>query len=158
MLVKQIGLKEAMELAAKGREVMVMAPSIPEPKQWGDYCPDTVQGMLSGCMFFRREPAMANPGMEAQDSHTDGDAAGASGSAAEQAGKRVGAGGKRKRIDTGKILALHKAGWSNVKIAEEMGTSDVTVGKYLKQMKEGQDENSQAMPRAARGGTDRCDQ
>lgn len=147
MFVKQIGLKEAMELAAKGREVMVMAPSIPEPKQWGDYRPDTVQGMLSGCMFFRREPAMANPGleaavqgMEAQDPHTDGDAAGASGSAAEQAGKRVGAGGKRKRIDAGKILALHKAGWSNVKIAEEMGTSDVTVGKYLKQMKEGQDE------------------
>lgn len=61
MFVKQIGLKEAMELAAKGREVMVMAPSIPEPKQWGDYCPDTVQGMLSGCMFFRREPAMADP-------------------------------------------------------------------------------------------------
>lgn len=148
MFVKQIGLKEAMELAAKGREVMVMAPSIPEPKQWGDYCPDTVQGMLSGCMFFRREPAMANPGFEAavqgmgaQDPHTDGDAAGASRGAAEQAGKRVGAGGKRKRIDAGKILALHKAGWSNVKIAEEMGTSDVTVGKYLKQMKEGQDEN-----------------
>lgn len=40
-------------------------------------------------------------------------------------------------------MALHKAGWSNVKIADELGISDVTVGKYLKQM-EGQDESVDA--------------
>ena len=45
-------------------------------------------------------------------------------------------GGKKKQIDTGKLLALHKAGWSNVKIADELGISDMTVGRYLKMMAE----------------------
>lgn len=31
-------------------------------------------------------------------------------------------------------LALHKAGWSNVEIADELGISDMTVGRYLKLM------------------------
>ena len=44
-----------------------------------------------------------------------------------------------KQIDTGKLLALHKAGWSNVKIADELGISDVTVGKYLKRAEEKED-------------------
>lgn len=44
--------------------------------------------------------------------------------------------GGKKQIDMGKLMALHKAGWSNVKIADELGISDVTVGKYLKQMAE----------------------
>lgn len=39
---------------------------------------------------------------------------------------------KRKKIDTGKILALHNAGWSNVKIADEMRLHPITVGKYVK--------------------------
>jgi len=38
----------------------------------------------------------------------------------------------RKNIDTGKIIALHNAGWSNVKIADEMGLSPITIGKYVK--------------------------
>ena len=45
----------------------------------------------------------------------------------------------KKPIDTGKLLALHKAGWSNVKIADELGISDVTVGKYLKRAEEKED-------------------
>ena len=44
--------------------------------------------------------------------------------------------GGKKQIDMGKLMALHKAGWSNVKIADELGISDVTVGKYLKQTEE----------------------
>jgi len=37
----------------------------------------------------------------------------------------------RQKLDLGKMAALHKAGWSNVKIAKELGTSDMTVAKYL---------------------------
>lgn len=44
--------------------------------------------------------------------------------------------GSKKQIDMGKLRALHKAGWSNVKNADELGISDVTVGKYLKQTEE----------------------
>lgn len=47
---------------------------------------------------------------------------------------------RAKKIDTGKLLALHKAGWRNVKIAEELGVSDVTVGNYLRKMKEKQND------------------
>ena len=41
---------------------------------------------------------------------------------------------KRKQVDTGKIMALHNAGWSNVKIADEMKLHPITVGKYIKQL------------------------
>lgn len=39
-------------------------------------------------------------------------------------------------MDTGKLMALHNAGWSNIKIGQELGISDFTVRKYLKEMKE----------------------
>ena len=57
MFIKQIDEKTALELAAKGREVMVLVPGGKEPK-WESMMPDTLQKMLEGCMFFRREPAM----------------------------------------------------------------------------------------------------
>lgn len=46
-------------------------------------------------------------------------------------------GKSRKQIDTGKIMALHNAGWSNVKIADEMGLSAITVGKYVNKLLKG---------------------
>ncbi len=42
------------------------------------------------------------------------------------------AGSKRSGIDHGKIVALHEAGWSVAKIADEMGTTSVTVRNHLK--------------------------
>ena len=41
--------------------------------------------------------------------------------------------GTKKEFDTGKMNALLKAGWSVPKIADEMGVSDPTVRKYMKQ-------------------------
>jgi predicted transcriptional regulator len=38
-----------------------------------------------------------------------------------------------KPIDTGKILALSKAGWTTAAIAAEMGISQPTVLKYIRQ-------------------------
>ena len=42
-------------------------------------------------------------------------------------------GGDRRslKLDLGKIGALHAAGWSNAKIAQEMGCSPQTIGNYL---------------------------
>lgn len=52
----------------------------------------------------------------------------------------TGAKRKRKSVDVGKILALHKAGWSNVKIADELGMNEKTVWYYVdKARKESQD-------------------
>lgn len=38
----------------------------------------------------------------------------------------------KKRIDDGKIMALRRAGWSQAKIADEMGISVATVNKHIK--------------------------
>ena len=58
MYVKQVSMEEALRLASKGREIMVMAPGIEGENGWKDHMPDTLAGMLDGCMFFRDEPAM----------------------------------------------------------------------------------------------------
>ncbi|PNV62234.1 hypothetical protein C0033_08965 [Clostridium sp. chh4-2] len=74
--------------------------------------------------------------------NADGAVAGASTGTEKQATKRVVTGAKRKRksVDVGKILALHKAGWSNVKIADELGMNEKTVWYYVdKARKESQD-------------------
>lgn len=39
---------------------------------------------------------------------------------------------KRKKVDTGKIIALWNAKWSSYEIAKEMGVSIPTVNKYIK--------------------------
>ena len=128
MIVKQIDQKTALELAAKGREVMVLIPA-GETEGWKDMMPDTLQNMLEGCMFFRREPAMEREIVS---------------TAPPPRKKLQKSGGVKKQIDTGKLLALHKAGWSNAKIANELGVSDVTVGKYLKQLTEEKENEQQS--------------
>lgn len=42
---------------------------------------------------------------------------------------------KAVKVDTGKIKALHKAGWSVAKIADEIGCSEQTVYNHLKRIK-----------------------
>lgn len=41
----------------------------------------------------------------------------------------------RKKIDRGKVLALHRAGWSNKKIADEMACSEASISMILKEEK-----------------------
>ena len=57
MYVKQIDIKTALQLAAKGKEVLVMLPA-GKDSGWDDMMPDTLGHLLEGCLFFRREPAM----------------------------------------------------------------------------------------------------
>ena len=40
-------------------------------------------------------------------------------------------------VDHGKIMALHKAGWTVAKIADELGCSGQTVRNHLNQEKDG---------------------
>lgn len=37
----------------------------------------------------------------------------------------------KKTVDVGKLIALHNAGWSVAKIADELGVSTRTVYNYL---------------------------
>ena len=45
--------------------------------------------------------------------------------------------GGRKKLDWGKIKALHDAGWSHAKIADEMGCTVATVDTGLSKMRKG---------------------
>ena len=42
----------------------------------------------------------------------------------------------RKKIDRGKVMALHNAGWTNKKIADEMACSEWSVSMILKELSE----------------------
>lgn len=128
MFVKQIDIKTALELAAKGKEVLVMAPITTDPEKWIDYEPNTLGHMLEGCLFFRREPAME---VELVGEEPQQEAAGEDDQSPDPPPA-----GKRKKIDTGKLIALHKAGWPVAKIAEELRVSERAVYLNLQKMKE----------------------
>lgn len=63
MFVKQVNKKTALELAAKGHEIKVLVPS--PTGNWVDMLPQTLDKMLSDCLFFRSEAAMIDPEFEA---------------------------------------------------------------------------------------------
>lgn len=158
MLVKQIDRKTALELAAKGVTVNILAPSTPDPQEWMDYEPDTLDNLLDKCLFFRQVPAVENEAFEAAvrdmisegccENAADSDKAlpgsqpepgpseepSGGGSREEPTGKVSST--KRKKVDTGKLLALRKAGWSMKKIGEELGISEGSVFNYLKKLEE----------------------
>lgn len=48
MYVKQVSMEEALRLASKGREIMVMVPGAGDAGGWKDHMPDTLAGMLEG--------------------------------------------------------------------------------------------------------------
>ena len=66
MFVKQITMEEALRLAANGNEVMTLVPG-EEKSDWREMIPDTLQNMLSGVMFFRREPALEKPMIDLEE-------------------------------------------------------------------------------------------
>lgn len=132
MFIKQVDEKTALELAAKGKEVLVMVPG-GKDSGWEDMMPDSLGHMLEGCMFFRKEPAMEAELMEltvepAGQTIEIGPAEpeDAQPAVLPPTGKKA-----RKTVDVGKLIALHNAGWSVAKIADELKVSVQTVYKYL---------------------------
>ncbi len=126
MFVKQIDEKTALELAAKGKEVLVMAPITTDPEKWIDYEPSTLGHMLEGCMFFRREPAMEVESAGQTIEFDPAEPENAQPDPPPPTGKKA-----KKTVDVGKLIALHNAGWSVAKIADELGVSTRTVYNYL---------------------------
>ena len=127
MFVKQIDEKTALELAAKGKEVLVMIPG-GKDSGWEDMMPDSLEHMLEGCLFFRKEPARE---VDLVGEEPQQEAAGEDDQSPDPPPA-----GKRKKIDTGKLIALHKAGWPVAKIAEELRVSERAVYLNLQKMKE----------------------
>ena len=60
-------------------------------------------------------------------------------------------GSSRKKLDWGKIAALHKAGWTNAAIAEEMNASEGTIVTGLSKLRrkaDGKKQGTEANPEA----------
>ena len=137
MFVKQIDMIEALRLAAVAQEINIMAPNTPEPKRWEDYSPDTLQNLLGGCLFFRNEPAMDNSRLEQMmPLPIDKNKSGSRDSCVEDRSAVDGHPKRAKRVDKGKVMALHEAGRSNRWIADDMGLHEGTVCRVIKEMKE----------------------
>ena len=147
MFVKQIDMKKAFELAAKGMEIKVLAP-IGQEGGWENLAPDTLQHMLKGVMFFRREPALENevlsvvPALvvpEPLEEKTLSDLTSELKQKLKQAelAKPVKQAKGKLDVDIGKMKALREAGWSYAKIADEMRISEASVYNYLKEAEEG---------------------
>ena len=49
----------------------------------------------------------------------------------------------KKIIDRGKVKALHEAGWSNTKIADEMKCSTWSVSMILKELREQEEKQNE---------------
>lgn len=136
MFVKQIDMAKALELAAKGMEIKVLAP-IGQEDGWENLAPDTLQHMLEGVMFFRQEPALEKEILPV----VSGDAPEPpvektlSDLTKELKQARPAAKGKLD-VDIGKMKALREAGWSYAKIADEMRISEGSVYNYLKRAEE----------------------
>ena len=140
MYVKQIDQKTALELAARGKEVLVMVPA-GKDSGWDDMMPSTLGHLLEGCMFFRREPAMevelAGPA-EIEPAQPD----------PSLAGKKR---GPKKALDVGKLVALHKAGWPAAKIADELRVTERTVYAHLQKFREEGEDHEENTENAGTG-------
>lgn len=141
MFVKQIDMEKALELAAKGMEIKVLAP-IGQEDGWENLVPDTLQNILGGVMFFRTEPALekgilpVETVLDVTEPLSEKTLSEIEAGLKQELKQARPAGGKRMNVDIGKMKALREAGWSYAKIADEMRISEGSVYNYLKRSEE----------------------
>lgn len=135
MFVKQIDMAKALELAAKGIEIKVLAP-IGQEDGWENLVPDTLQHMLEGVIFFRQEPALEKEILPVVSREEPEPPAEKSLSDLTKELKQARLQKGKLDVDIGKMKALREAGWSYAKIADEMRISVGSVHNHLKQAEE----------------------
>ena len=135
MFVKQIDMAKALELAAKGMEIKVLADRGQEDG-WENLAPDTLQHMLEGVMFFRQEPAMEKEILPVVSGEEPEPPAEKSLSDLTKELKQARPQKGKLDVDIGKMKALREAGWSYAKIADEMRISEGSVYNYLTRAEE----------------------
>ena len=159
MVVKQIPQDEALKLFLKGTDIMIMTPGTRD-SGWSEMTPDTLSCLLEGVMFFRREPAMENgldiktdrtlsdiplpafnpsraPDSTGIDSDNSDDPEPEASEYDNDDKEKDAKHKKRVQVDTGKLMALRKVGWSVPKIADELGIGKSTVYNYVMKMQKG---------------------
>ena len=127
-MLREITQKEALKRVAQGKEVKALVPAVKEG-DWTDLYPVILSDLLEGMRFLVDEET------EKEVTEDPAEKAAPEPENTTKPSKKANQ-GKRIKLDEGKIKALHDAGWSNMKIADEMGVSDVTISKRLKEMEE----------------------
>lgn len=128
-MLKEITAREALKLYIEGKDVKILAPMVNNP-DWLEYEAGLLSRLLDGIIYLTDEEektevmfdepiAVSEPEEEPEPEPET------------PASKYA-----PKNLDNGKIAALHRAGWSNEKIADELHTTGVTIGNRIKKMKE----------------------
>ena len=132
-MLKQITEKEALAAYTKGKDIKVLVPPtcVNEP-EWEDYEATLLSRLLDGIVYMadeeeKPEVAFTEP-VQVPDPDPDPEEPKESETPTSKYAP--------KNLDNGKIAALHRAGWSNEKIADEMGVTGVTIGNRIKKMRE----------------------
>lgn len=141
-MLHEVELKRAIQAYLEGHEVKAILPT-------NDYYDKVVpfHVLFDEIRFLvDRSPAVINQEFEDTFRESSSDDAGEVSEPAvsdkKPEEKPVAACPKRKPIDTGKLMALHNAGWPSRKIADELNVSPSTVINYLKKMEEKMDGTS----------------
>ena len=143
-MLHEVELKRALQAYLDGNEVKVI---LPMDEEEGRVIP--FRKLFDEARFLvDRSPAVINQEFEdafletasGEETDEEKEISESSGSDKKLEDKSVTAGPKRKPIDTGKLMALHNAGWSSRKIADELKVSPGTVFNYLKKMEGKTDE------------------
>lgn len=130
-MLHEVELKRAIQAYLEGHEVKAILPT-------NDYYDKVVpfHVLFDEIRFLvDRSPAVINKEFDdafQNPPNTEGTASGSSGSGIEPSADGADAGAKRKTIDRGKVMALHRAGWTNRKIADEMRVHESTVSRVIK--------------------------
>ena len=125
-MIKQISIKEAVELMLTGAKVPCLVPDVDNPDDFSDYSPTYLNEILNNVICFADVPDEPVNTEEYKP-------------AIEKRPKKQG-GTDRRMIDMGKVHALKDAGWSVKKIAEEMGVSQGMIYERLKEEREKEEE------------------
>lgn len=109
---REVTLTEAMKAAVTGEEVMVAVPDGD-----GSYRIVPLEKYFDGCWLIADKKTTVKSSEGVKKTRTP-----------------------PKKVDVGKIMALHKAGWTGKAIADELKVSEATVSTYLKKLQEGKNE------------------
>ena len=125
-MIKQIGIKEAVELMLTGVRVPCLVPGVESPDDFSDYSPTYLNEVLNNVICFADVPDEPVQTEEYKP-------------IIEKRPKKQG-GTDRRMIDMGKVHALKNAGRSVKWIADDMGVSEATIYARLKEEREKEEE------------------
>ena len=135
-MLKQIEIMDALERVMDGERIKCMVPCKAKGDEWNEMIPGFLNDILHGVICFaddEPEEDITEPEVDPEDKGDEEAETFMSLPDPDQAEDDQTAHRTRKRVDLdiGKIMALHRAKWSNKQIAEEMGVSVATIQRYV---------------------------